>query len=399
MTESNASAPVVAPPLERIAQLDGLRALAAMAVVWVHYWRHPHDNLVAVVPWLSELLMANDRLLQMVWPRGWSHPGVILFIVLSGFCIHLPQAGRPERVVNLKGFFWRRFFRIYPVYLFALGLGLVANAWLAPRGNMWVQPQLGSLGAVVPAILGGPAFWPWPRPLGNTILHTVLAEMGLYLLYPALLALVRRWGWALLLGASAAVSIATMYYTQTTRSERAEWAFTSTWAFLFFWWLGAFAAEQRARGRVLPAGRFWLWTAVLLGAHLVFNTWVRFPAMSLLTGPWVAEMLGPRFEGAALINGPMFALLCMLLLWHVDHVRLGRSAVVDLLVWIGERSYSLYAVHMPTMGLTLWLLQRTGPWPLWCWLTAPLVAVALMALACYYLVEAPGMRLGRKRTN
>jgi peptidoglycan/LPS O-acetylase OafA/YrhL len=396
MTEPDATPAAVPAPPGRIAPLDVLRAVAAMSVVWVHYWRYPHDNLVAVVPWLSELMMANDRLLQMVWPRGWSHPGVILFIVLSGFCIHLPQAGRPERAVDLAAFFRRRFFRIYPVYLFALGLGLVANAWLAPRGNMWVQPQPWSLGAVVPAILGGPAFWPWPLPLGNTILHTVLAEMGLYLIYPALLAVVRRWGWAPVLGVSAVVSVAATYYTQTTREE---WAFTSTWGFLFFWWLGAFAAEQRARGRVLPAGRFWLWAAGLLGAHRVFNTWVRFPAMSLLTGPWVAERVGPRFEGAALINGPMFALLCMLLVWHVDHVRLGRSAVVALLVWIGERSYSLYAVHLPTMGLTLWLLRRTGPWPLWCWMTAPLAAAALMALACYYLVEAPGMRLGRKRAD
>jgi len=124
--------------------------------------------------------------------------------------------------------------------------------------------------------------------------------------------------------------------------------------------------------------------------------------MSLLTGPWAAELVGPRFEGAALINGPMFALLCMLLVWHVDHVRLGRSAVVEpLLVWIGERSSALDArcTCRRAMGLTLWLLRRTGPWPLWCWMTAPLAAAALMALACYYLVEAPGMRLGRKRAD
>lgn len=381
-----------APNAGRIEQLDILRALAALSVVWVHYWPFPRDNLAPVAPWLSHALTAGDNLLQIVWPRGWSHPGVIVFIVLSGFCIHLPQAGRPERRVELGAFFRRRFFRIYPVYFFALGLGWLANAVMPAQSNIWVQPEPWTFGAVARDVFGRSAFWPGAAPLGNTILHTVIAEMGLYLVYPALLAVVRRGGWTVVLLGTAVLSLGA---TAATHYGRVEWAFTSTWGFLFFWWLGAFAAEQRARHQGLEARRFWLNVTALLALYVIFNTWVRFPARSLLTGPLMADLFGPRFEGAGLITGPWFAALCMLLLWHIDFVRLSPSRFWRSLVWLGERSYSLYAVHIPVLALTLWVLNHTMPWPLWCWMIAPPAAVAAGALGCYVLIEAPGMRRGR----
>ncbi len=380
------------PQMGRIPQLDILRAVAALSVVWVHYWSYPRDNLAVLVPWLAELLSAGDRLLQVFWPRGWSHPGVILFIVLSGFCIHLPQAGRPERPGDTRAFFRRRFFRIYPVFLAALGLGFFANLGVPPQSNIWVIPEPWSVGGLLASLAGLTAFWPGPGPVGNTILHTVIAEMGLYVLYPVGLALVRRKGWPVVLSATAGISLVAVAWTHY---GRVEWAFTSTWGFLFFWWLGAFAAEFRALGRRLSAPRFWLYGAALVVLYAGFNTWVRYPAMSLFVGPLVAELWGLKFEGSALLAGPCFAALCMGLVWHIDYVRVGSAWIWRALEWIGERSYSLYVVHIPTLGLTLWLLRGTEPWPTLFWLTVPLLAVAVVALGMYQWVEAPGMRRGR----
>jgi len=254
----------------RIAQLDVLRAVAAVAVVWVHYRRYPHDNLVAVVPWLSELLAANDRLLQMVWPRGWSHPGVILFIVLSGFCIDLPQAGRPERALALKAFFRRRFFRIYPVYL-RTWAGLVANAWLAPRGNMWVQPQPWSVARWCRRFWRL-AFWPWPLPLGNTILHTVLAEMGLYLIYPALLAVVRRVG----LGAGVGRERGGVGRGDVLHAGDAGGVGVYVDVGLFVLLVARGFCRRATGARARAGGGGVALRATVLGAHLVFNMWCGF---------------------------------------------------------------------------------------------------------------------------
>jgi peptidoglycan/LPS O-acetylase OafA/YrhL len=373
----------------RIPQLDLLRACAALSVVWVHYWRYPRDNLAANWPVVSAALTEGDRWLKAVWPRGWSHPGVLLFIVLSGFCIHLPQAGGAAPV-GLRAFFRRRFFRIYPVFAAGLALGLLANALVPAAGTLWVQPETWSAGRLMGTLVGVPAFWPWPPPPGNIILATVIAEMGLYLLYPLVLPVARRWGWTVVLVATAAVSVGVALLPPRVDGE---WAITSTWNYLFFWWLGALAAEQRARGRVLPAGRFWLNLAALAALYLIFNTWVRFPAMSLLTGPRLAELFGPRFAGATLLTGPWFALLCAGLVWHIDHLRVR----VRVLEWIGERSYSLYAVHMPVLSLALGAMLRAGVWPLWLWMTAPLGAALGAALICFALIEAPALQLGKKR--
>jgi peptidoglycan/LPS O-acetylase OafA/YrhL len=376
------------PARARIPQLDLLRAVAALSVVWVHYWRYPRDNLAAAWPAFSALLTEGDRWLQAVWPRGWSHPGVVLFIVLSGFCIHLPNAGGTGPI-GLRTFFRRRFFRIYPVFVAGFALGLLSNALTPPPGNLWVQPTSLWAHAILPSLTAASAVWPGEPPPGNTILNTVISEIGLYLLYPLLWPVVQRRGWVLVLGLTAVVSLGA---TAFTHYAKVEWAFTSTWGFLFFWWLGAFAAEQRAKGRVLASGRFWVNGAALGALYLIFNTWVRFPAMSLLTGPRMAEMFGPRFEGAGLLTGPFFAVLCAGLICNIDRWRLRAPA----LEWIGERSYSLYAVHMPVMSLTLGLMLRTGVWPFWLWMTAPLGAVAAAALVCHGLIEAPAMKPGRK---
>jgi peptidoglycan/LPS O-acetylase OafA/YrhL len=73
-----------------------------------------------------------------------------------------------------------------------------------------------------------------------------------------------------------------------------------------------------------------------------------------------------------------------------------------LLVWIGNRSYSLYLFHWPVVVLIAVMVQAFTPWM---WYVNPLVYtgvqfVALFALSvplaalCFTFVEGPGQRLG-----
>ncbi|MFM8807542.1 MAG: acyltransferase family protein [Chthoniobacterales bacterium] len=113
----------------RYPRLDVLRAAAIFAVFWHHVIYHA----------LSERGLSG-AVLRGNWQLpggsgdigdwcsfaigqygGW---GVALFFVISGFCIHLSflkwQASASERGF-WRPYFVRRFFRIYPPYLFALG--------------------------------------------------------------------------------------------------------------------------------------------------------------------------------------------------------------------------------------------------------------------------------------
>ncbi|WP_031072273.1 acyltransferase family protein [Streptomyces sp. NRRL WC-3742] len=96
--------------LRRFDALDGLRALAAVMVVFFHYAR----------PWADGL-------------SGWI--GVHIFFVVSGFLITTLMLRERDRTgrISLRAFYLRRIFRIWPLYYLALFVSAVAayqsGAW------------------------------------------------------------------------------------------------------------------------------------------------------------------------------------------------------------------------------------------------------------------------------
>jgi peptidoglycan/LPS O-acetylase OafA/YrhL len=63
-----------AAQLPRIQELDGLRGIAILSVVLMHFFYNPDPNLKGPI-----------HLIQRIFALGWS--GVDLFFVLSGFLI------------------------------------------------------------------------------------------------------------------------------------------------------------------------------------------------------------------------------------------------------------------------------------------------------------------------
>src|ERR1700759_1323329 len=101
----------------RMAWLDVLRGLAAMAVVYHHagywVWTEPHD--------------VGDR---------WFAAGVFgttLFFLISGYIIPASL----ERKGSLRGFWISRIFRLYPLWVTVI----VAVAVLDRPSHYWTQPS------------------------------------------------------------------------------------------------------------------------------------------------------------------------------------------------------------------------------------------------------------------
>ncbi|MBJ8345432.1 acyltransferase [Antrihabitans sp. YC2-6] len=91
--------------MKRFPALDGLRAFAAIAVVFYHYGE-----------------------VQWRWLSGWI--GVQLFFVLSGFLITTLALREESRFgkISLRNFYVRRFFRILPVYFLLLAVTVLVFA-------------------------------------------------------------------------------------------------------------------------------------------------------------------------------------------------------------------------------------------------------------------------------
>src|SRR4051794_12426959 len=180
-----------APPREWLAGLDGIRGLAALYVVVNHVFLRAFPGYPV------------DR--APFW-AGWFIYGrfaVVVFIVLSGFSLALAPARDGWRLDRLSAFARRRARRILPPYWAALAFSL-AVAWLVLPPPGQAAPGVKSFfvnGLLVQNLIGAPS--------PNRSFWSIAVEAQLYVLFPLLLLMVRRWGVAAMV-ATAVLVVATV---------------------------------------------------------------------------------------------------------------------------------------------------------------------------------------------
>lgn len=321
----------------RLSSIDALRGLAALVVVLYHargsWWigaseTYRHYGLsLNVNAWLGYISV----------PLSLGNLGVTLFFVLSGYCIHrrganLLAANTSEQP-DWRGFFARRFFRIYPTYLAALLLTALIDACLASRTGNSPQGQDNSLFAFLVSCLSLQGYLA-PHFGSNGVFWTLAMEMHLYFAYPLLFLLSRRWGpmntllFTLLVGFSY-IAADRVFDLEARLPHRFQCGpvFFPYW---FTWTLGFFLAEVEA-GRVEDFGVS-QWRLVGFGGFAVGLV------LTLIGFKYPAEMCWALFFAALLSwslkrNGNQF--------WS------GKPGLV--LAGIGVFSYSLYAIHAPLL--------------------------------------------------
>ncbi len=369
---------------QRASSLDVVRGLAAASVLLLHWGLWTNE---AVGPDATgKAITSLTRVLSIGWMGAGIYPGVIIFIVLSGFCIHLPVAAVPERTERAgfwSNFALRRLIRIYPVYLVGVALGLVSalilgEPSLTRDGLVLSWSGTGSLAQL--AAIAGSRF---PRDVwaGNWPLSTVTVEMLLYCAYPALLLLSRRFG------ATIVIAFALLLYLVrpwlALRGVPAELVHGTFLEFLIYWILGAVAVELVIRTMRAPVRRTGEWRIAAIVSAVAYLAYTQ-----------LVEVKGAHFGRTLLLAICTSITLGLVVL---EEARLGADSPLRRLLEacgrIGERSYSLYVVHTPVLVLSIW-------W--WGDASAPVIRWGSLALAltamelCFRAVERPCHRLAQK---
>lgn len=349
----------------RLVAIDALRGLAALAVVLTHIPREHHGEF--------------DWLFFAFLPLDFGTLGVPLFIILSGFCIHLATAQRAaagnRAPVNWGAFWKRRFVRLYPPYVAAIVFSLTAYAIAAATGHLLPNQMLKSgwadltthlvmvhnITADYATGLNNPAFW------------TLALEEQLYGLFAVLLILRRRMPITRVLWISLAVTlawrlgvvwsqfIAARYFDIPRDSDVValgalpaigNW---TMWVFgwWFLWVLGAVAAEAHVGAVRLPAWCYSWRVALassLVGAATYFRTLGVYTTYYLddrATG-WLRVWL----QSLGSLSEPAFAVAGFILVnrWcRREGEGLGSRRWMRATAAVGVFSYSLYLVHFPTI--------------------------------------------------
>ncbi|MGV3658726.1 MAG: acyltransferase family protein [Prosthecobacter sp.] len=320
--------------------LDVMRFVSALWVMLSHVGAPPLDALLSGPR--AELVRK-----ALIAPFS-GLAAVMVFFVISGFCIHYPYAaGRPLRLLP---FYLQRFTRI--------GLPLAA-AW-------GVHAWCGTL------------HWL------NNVLWALVCEIIYYAIYPLLRVLMARFGTHRVVAGFFLVSwLFCLLVPETGYGHIIAYGYGWTWLVgLPVWLCGCALADWFAGKEAVPqvAGRLASW----MERHLV-------PARA---GVWVLSsvllVLGIQEIVFFKYSLPAFGLV--VLVWLLAEMR-RPDAEVSWMARFGAAGYSIYLIHPVAQLPDLPVIAGLHPLLAWC---GRMVVVAGASLLFYSIIEKPSHGLARR---
>jgi peptidoglycan/LPS O-acetylase OafA/YrhL len=278
--------------------LDTIRFVCAIWVVISHLGGIPIFDDAAK----SNIIGAIVRVLyRNLCPSG--STAVIIFFVISGFCIHYPHSKQLE-IPNLLEYFSRRYLRVGVPLLMAMTISALFKTSL------------------------------------DSILWSLIAELIYYTIYPVMLQLLRS-GYSVrqLLIVSAIASFL-LILTDPTAKNYHSFGSSFNWLLaLPCWLIGVQLADSVVTDTVTSKPRhIWSWRVGIIGANILLN-FLRFH--SPIGHPWTLNF---------------FAILVFF--WLFQEIRFYQhKSPAPLLEWAGKWSYSLYLTHILAQAAFLLLPQ------------------------------------------
>jgi peptidoglycan/LPS O-acetylase OafA/YrhL len=275
----------------QLPSLTGLRAIAALWVVGLHYLPSLGSS------WWSPLLSVG-------------HLGVALFFILSGFVVSHVYAGRLGGWAGYGRFLWFRFARLWPLHAAVL-LALAAAAafgFMQPRPENTVGNLLASLAMVH-------AWSPFAVMSWNYPSWSISAEWAAYLAFPAAWAIASRAPFtAASLACAAWIAIAA-----DGTPKGIAWSLPQVFSH-FTLGCCAYALYSRRFAQALP------WSAVVAACFVLIVA----AAYAGLADPWATPLFAVLILGLAYERGPWLRVL-------------GSRPMA---FW-GDASYAIYLLHLP----------------------------------------------------
>ena len=305
-----------------LAYVDGMRGLAALYVVLSHAW---------LQTW-PEALYGDHPSGWTMALTGWMNHGVdavVVFIVISGFCLMLPVVKRDGTMGSggVPRFFRKRARRILPPYYAALVLSLAFGALLLVPNthSLYDETRPFTLKAVILHLLLLHNLQMNTVTKISVPLWSIAVECQIYLIFPLLLMVRRRLCTAAVLGGTYIVGLALGNLLYKSSFEGL------VPIYVFYFALGMFAAEVICGNRT----RLYVWIGA--SAAVVFLAFSLNPV--LLKTLWAHLLVA--------ICGMCALIVCAQ--WPGNP--LTRLCAWRPVAWVGSFSYSLYLVHFPVQQL------------------------------------------------
>lgn len=350
----------------RVTQLDGLRGIAALVVLF-------HHTLLTIpslalgyqspskVPSSAAWLVFSP--LHTLWN---GNSAVYVFFVLSGFVLVVPLSRRRP---DWRSYYPRRLIRLYlPVWgsvAIACVLILTIPRVAGHEQSWWVNSQVIRL---IPHDIVQTIVLLFGANLINSPLWSLQWEIWFSLLLPVFFLLATKWsrGWLVKLAALAVIStIGSVVHIDAL-------------FYLPMFGFGAILAVEWHRLHRMTTN--WGWVRWLMPAVL---------SVLMLNSAWDIRASIPGNGEIAALGA---ILLVIVFLFSPVAQRIGDSRAAQ---WLGRISFSLYLVHVPILVSLTFLVRNPA-------ISAPVAIVVCLTAGqiFYWVVERPAHRLshavGRK---
>jgi peptidoglycan/LPS O-acetylase OafA/YrhL len=365
--------------------LDQCRGVAIILVIFCHstlnFTGVLNDGLYDPVTFLGQMFAGKISLPTIIeffcfYPcRSCGWLAVAAFFVVSGVCIHLSysQPAKPD----LTAFFIRRFFRIYPAYALALlvfGLLFPYSHLVFSRWSDWVRLLahfllIHNLSVYLGAVSA--SFW------------TIPVETQLYVLFPVLLILVRRYSFITALWIVGIIQFSLQLGTAIFYNLQHLPPFLISASPFYYWWswsIGAYLVDAYLKGRPLPFQKVppWLWFIAAMATSGFPAHEFCFPFFALFTVSIFARILAKNSAGERLS-------------WFGQFLRITG-------IW----SYSIYLIHHPLLVVVSEGYKHFFPGienkPVLIFFAVLSGAVIIFPLGglCYHFVEKSSIAWGKR---
>ncbi len=338
----------------RLVSIDVLRGVAALGVLINHL---PFSTTLVPTSVIAGTNLPSWLPSWLSVATSYGRFGVDLFLVISGFCIHMQWARGTGQRLDFTAFWRRRLRRLYPPYFVALLLTLLGlfllfgvvlhrrDHGLAAAFGYESDTQL-VVDVLLLLILAQNVNGAFLR-IGNGPFWSLALEEQLYMLYFPLLWLRQRFGWTTAMAVCVGVTLGwRVLGLLVLPGSGLPFCWTGPWLW-FEWALGALAVEAYL-GRVqLPA-----WTRSV-GVGCLFGL-----AGVLLNLPSLSRVIP-----AELVADSAFGLcffVCVNAVTEAEKNAWRPGIFARPLAHVGGWSYSLYLTHEPVLVAAKQLALRAG---------------------------------------
>ncbi len=365
----------------RFAWMDFLRGISAFGIVLYHVRVDLWVGWVAISTQPESFSIFDRAAALLSIPFPFLRPAVMLFFLVSGFCIHYGYAAFSSSL-ELNSYSIRRFFRIYPPYLAAVVFGVLIE-WILSH---FFNQEVSSGAKVLQTVFMLQNYSPnGGQMYTNPALWSLPVEVELYLVYPLFYWLLRRSGIKWSMFSVSVVSITALLlllgsnlhnYNNTQIGNGGHFA-----VYWIIWCAGALLAEWTKREQ-LPKWQLWLW--VVMACTFILGITVTLLKLFIV----IQELVWGGFYFTVMLWG----------LTQTDPLRFMSTRMRKIFLFLGLISYSLYLLNYPFFRLCgeIWInLFGSKPANFLIPLFFSILCIPL-AYIFYAVLEAPSHRLGRK---